>query len=373
MDYFKIIHLYNRERLYEEVWATPTTQLAKRYEVSTSFLTKLCKNLNVPKPSSSYWNKLKYDVDIFKEPLPQVNDNNLVKIADETFLFLDENERIFVFDIANKLKISSNYRCEEVRQIKEKIIIWNKTHESNNGKNTKPSDYRHKYRYYSHSEMPPIIAGVVSNENVSRACHIIDALLDAVKKMGGSLSEDGTFRVQDESVKFDIFELKEKVDYVPKADDIAHLNIGRKFSYLFNGNLSFVLDNCYRKSDTLEEKLEDSLGDIFLNMVIISQVYKIKSIEKKEQQEKEEAIIYKRKLEKEIYDKEVAKFDELMKFVDNFERANSIRNFVHILENSSLETDPEWIEWARNKADWIDPTLRADDKILGKFYSGNNK
>lgn len=45
----------SREQLYEEVWAEPMTTVALKYEVSSSFLARICTRLNVPRPQRGYW------------------------------------------------------------------------------------------------------------------------------------------------------------------------------------------------------------------------------------------------------------------------------------------------------------------------------
>ncbi|PWG61495.1 hypothetical protein [Sediminicurvatus halobius] len=47
-----------REQLYEEVWAEPMTKVAARYDVSSSFLARVCAALNVPRPPRGHWAKL---------------------------------------------------------------------------------------------------------------------------------------------------------------------------------------------------------------------------------------------------------------------------------------------------------------------------
>jgi hypothetical protein len=47
-----------REKLYEEVWAEPMTKVAARYDVSSSFLARVCKRVNVPRPERGYWAQL---------------------------------------------------------------------------------------------------------------------------------------------------------------------------------------------------------------------------------------------------------------------------------------------------------------------------
>ena len=50
----------SRETLYEEVWKEPMTTVATRYQVSSSFLARICDRLNVPRPPRGYWAKLAF-------------------------------------------------------------------------------------------------------------------------------------------------------------------------------------------------------------------------------------------------------------------------------------------------------------------------
>jgi hypothetical protein len=61
-----------REKLYEEVWAEPMTKVAARYNVSSSFLARVCKRLNVPRPERGYWAQLVVGKAPPKPDLPEV-------------------------------------------------------------------------------------------------------------------------------------------------------------------------------------------------------------------------------------------------------------------------------------------------------------
>ena len=50
-----VLAQYDRERLYEEVWSEPTQKVARRYGISDVALSKVCKQLQVPKPPRGYW------------------------------------------------------------------------------------------------------------------------------------------------------------------------------------------------------------------------------------------------------------------------------------------------------------------------------
>lgn len=49
---------FERERLFDEVWATPVTKLAKGYGLSDVGLRKICVALDVQLPPRGYWQKL---------------------------------------------------------------------------------------------------------------------------------------------------------------------------------------------------------------------------------------------------------------------------------------------------------------------------
>ena len=49
--------IYDRQRLYEEVWSEPTQRVAQKYGISDVALSKACAQLQVPKPSRGYWAK----------------------------------------------------------------------------------------------------------------------------------------------------------------------------------------------------------------------------------------------------------------------------------------------------------------------------
>ena len=60
-----------REQLYAEVWAEPMVRVAARYEVSSSYLARVCARLNVPRPERGYWAKLEAGKPVRQPPLPE--------------------------------------------------------------------------------------------------------------------------------------------------------------------------------------------------------------------------------------------------------------------------------------------------------------
>jgi hypothetical protein len=60
----------SREDLYRMVWEKPATQIAKDLGVSGSIITRVCRQLNVPKPSLGHWAKTAHGHKVRKPPLP---------------------------------------------------------------------------------------------------------------------------------------------------------------------------------------------------------------------------------------------------------------------------------------------------------------
>jgi hypothetical protein len=60
----------SRELLYAEVWAEPMTKVASRYQVSSSYLARVCTALEIPRPKRGYWAKLEHGHKVRCPPLP---------------------------------------------------------------------------------------------------------------------------------------------------------------------------------------------------------------------------------------------------------------------------------------------------------------
>jgi len=54
----------------KEIWAEPIIKVAKRYEVSDSYLVRILKSLNIPRPPRGYWASLAAGIQLAKPPLP---------------------------------------------------------------------------------------------------------------------------------------------------------------------------------------------------------------------------------------------------------------------------------------------------------------
>lgn len=59
-----------REDLYRQVWAEPMIAVGARYDVSSSFLARVCRRLSVPQPPRGYWAQIKVGKSLPRPALP---------------------------------------------------------------------------------------------------------------------------------------------------------------------------------------------------------------------------------------------------------------------------------------------------------------
>jgi len=60
----------SRQDLYERVWSTPMTKLAKDFDISDVGLAKSCRKNGIPTPPVGYWAKKAHDKAPARPPLP---------------------------------------------------------------------------------------------------------------------------------------------------------------------------------------------------------------------------------------------------------------------------------------------------------------
>lgn len=66
----KIDRPLSREKLYELVWSEPMLKVGARFDVSSSYMARVCTLLNVPRPERGYWAKLAVGKALQKPLLP---------------------------------------------------------------------------------------------------------------------------------------------------------------------------------------------------------------------------------------------------------------------------------------------------------------
>lgn len=396
--------VYERQKLYEEVWQEPITKIAHKYGVSDVAIHKICRKMNIPKPPAGYWAKVRAGSRNLpkKLPLPKHCEckviygnidyhlnikptEDLPKKIPLSFLTTEEKEKILDACKNITLKPEGMRLHKSVYLHKQTVLEW----EKNNKVDTK-RDIKYLYNYY-HKD-PVIGAGTLSKECQNRFFRILDALVNTLEFLECEVLPDLTFKIRDEEIKFikKIHEAQSKVPHEITKDEQYRINQAeehrkkygedsywsrppgdiRKYDYVFNGRLTIALADGSHLYDKPGKLIEERLDDIVIRLIEYSEVVKQNRIEreikeKAEAEERERIRILKEKIK---IEKE--KLADLKDKAKDWKTACMIRDYVYAVENNINKFDnpneiKEWIKWAYAKADWYDPILRKKDELFG--------
>lgn len=384
-QYGQTYNVYDRETLYKEVWEKPVTEVAKRYKVSDVAIHKVCKALDIPTPPAGYWAKLRAGKPVSVIPLPpsdkpsrktgiQTGSAYQATGEKESLAFLNEEDRSVIFAVASQILLP-----DEGARMHPKIIAHRKVVAE--WKKHKNSDNRVWNR--RNAESVPFLADSISDESLPRACRIIDALIKAMEPLGCSLTDTLSFVVNGENVPLAFSESKDEVKHIPtKEENLQLLKYEeerkryswaskpqiRKYDHVFNGRLTLTVNGQKSFRDCKSYVLEDRLGDIMIEIYEAAEEIR-KAREAREEAERKRQEEERRREElRKRYNVEVDRTLALTNLAEDYDTACKIRRYIAVVEAQG-EPDEEtakWIEWAKAKADWYDPTVAREDEFFGK-------
>ena len=67
----------DRNELFEKVWSTPISRLAREYELPDVGLAKICKRMEIPRPERGYWQKLEVGMNPANPKLKPLSDHGV--------------------------------------------------------------------------------------------------------------------------------------------------------------------------------------------------------------------------------------------------------------------------------------------------------
>ena len=388
---------FERKKLYDEIWDISLTGVSKKYGLNYTKLVQVCKENNIPYPSSAYWTKknmgLDYSTEIVELPeaeekeieVPLKNTGVLIdeKVSDKdkfikefNFLnFLEEDEKKKIAEIIYDLSVDKYKK-------NHKVIVEYKNKKKEERREERKANYFNPY-YSIHNYVEKGYFANVSKTQKDRCMKILSAICFAIEELGGQVNSDFSIYVRDERVIIEIEELKDKVMHELTKEEAKKLleyeesqkrhtygykpNI-RKYDYVYNGKLKITCGDRKYIRETDKIKLEDKLGDIIIKLYEQSEETKNERLEREE-------IARKRREEEERKERirnakksEVQRIKDLINCAEDYKIACEIRNYIEAVSKNETLTDEikEWIKWANKKANWFDPTINEGDELLGK-------
>jgi hypothetical protein len=145
----------------------------------------------------------------------------------------------------------------------------------------------------------------------------------------------------------------------------------RKYDYTFNGRLRVSIRQSRYFRDTDNINIESRLSDMLIALYEESEVVCIEREAREEAARKKEEEARLREERRNRYDNEVERTIALENVARDYETACRIRAYVKAVETICNQgglddATAAWIDWAKKKADWFDPTVARDDELLGK-------
>lgn len=147
----------------------------------------------------------------------------------------------------------------------------------------------------------------------------------------------------------------------------------RKYDKVYNGKLRIVFGERSYIRDNDSEKLEDRLGDILVTLYEKAEENRIvrEAREEAERKRVEEARC--REENRQRKEQEIRLVKELVNKAEDYRIAKEIREYIQaMIDSGNEDITPAWIEWARKKADWYDPSIATEDEYLGKRQHEKN-
>jgi hypothetical protein len=375
MGYKKVV--FNRDKLYEQVWEKPMIALAKEYGLSDVWVRKICRDMNIPLPPQGYHLR-KYKGR--KTPLPlakpgqqeyvtHVQEPSLEEVAAQSQPAIDIPEVLFEQDPKNRIKVPQHLSTLHPLVEATKRVL-KKAAPDNNGRITSTA-------------WQGALNVMVCQESKDRALRIMNALVKALNKRGYTVSAPERtkytlVKVLGEEIGIRLEERSRKVLHEPTREEALQAKKqGWKsyntYDYFGTGELALSFSEDYtnqkickdHKSGALEEKLNDFVAALVLEAMRRKRVREERAREERLRQERDR----RRWQRDDLIRKEKEKVGGLRAEYQRWYESQRLRAFIHAVREDAGEFSPEsdfakWLVWASLQADRLDPLKESPPSIL---------
>jgi len=345
-----------REELYDLVWSKPMSLLAKEFEISDVGLAKICKRMEIPRPTRGYWQKHKVGETPPQIKLPPLSEKGVTLVVIQP-----TPKPKFLQEQVQKIeKIPVPDTLENPHPLTQKTLkAFAKGKVSDYGNLLPKNDY--------------CLDIHVSKEALQRACLIMDTLIRALeaRHYPVSITSDSprktVIMVRGETLDIGLEEKIRRVEHIPtpteqKKHEKYYWYIPR-YDYVPSGQLTLRIKNAdcqgvrQQWADGKVKRVEDHLGSFIASLEPIVQAIDERRKERERRHREWEEAERQRAEQHRLALLEEQKAKKLIKDVSQWIQAIQIRDYIGAIENDAVTVPglDAWLSWARNYANCIDP------------------
>jgi hypothetical protein len=375
-----------RAELYDLVWETPTSHLAKQFGLSDVGLAKTCTRLDIPRPSYGYWARKSAGGDVERTPLPACDTPSLQKITftpdepktEETDDFCDAEIRTLVEQekAAAPIVVADSLRSPHPLVARTRDALADAA-PSKWGRDT-------GHIYPGREDGVQLLDITCGKGTIPRALRIMDALLKGLEKRGYTIGKPkDSYRhgtaATGHGHEF-VFRIREpsKRQVRPKKDPWDS-----QYDYILTGTLQLEIDNWpfrydYILKDGVKKKLEDYVRELPARMLLAINERRVADAEKAAEQRRQAEL---RRLQEEEEERKAQREErlrqrreqreQLFQTAEQWRRTQTLREFIEAVRATALERangstlHPDtlrWLDWATKTANRADPIeqMKAD-------------
>jgi len=379
-----------REELYELVWSTPMSQLARSFSLSDVGLAKVCDRHNIPRPPRGHWAKLTFGKAGQRPPLPPCDDPALQRVTLRAQLMGNGKTQPEKSDDAGGAEARPLERIRVSEHLTEPHPLIERTLRSLEAARPGESGL-------VRPRASRCFAVAVAPSSVERAVRILDALVKSLERQGYVVSaavEAGRateVTLLDEKVGVLLEEHLDRRERPPAAPgprerhQFSFVKSPRvEYDFEPSGRLALRIDgtarNGYRRTwSDGQRPLEAQLNGFVAGLVRALQCEKAYRKQQEILQKNREEAERLRQLEErrqqeveQLRQEEQARAVHLNRAVASWEEASRLRAFASAARQAAAARGEmvtpgsplaRWLEWAELRAQMIDPVTSPHSRL----------
>jgi hypothetical protein len=361
----------SRAELFDRIWNTPATKLAKELGVSVARLFKACAAHDIPRPTSGHWMRISLGQEIERPALPPAPDADHERVTIERSIPRNSEAEPPSVPVPDRL-------ASPHPMVARALAMLQESKADSDG------------LVYSRGSRAVRIS--VSPKQVNRAARIMDAFVKAMVEKDFDLQPDQPHEhanvvLKSKSGRNYPLKLREHLHRTAlpltaaQKDDIKQwgYSFGDRYKYAPDGQLVLIFDEDYKSAncpDTANTRIEDKLGRFVARVVQriaddeerMRQIAEERAAEQREREEHEKRAEEEARLRKE----DENRIAELMDMLSRWRLSRDIRQWLKETKQLITLHDAKptaggpidlWLQWVEAYANRIDPVAPSMDKL----------